>query len=141
MSGNLDDAWRAIGSLRETVHQHSTQIAIIGKSQDHGQKQYDEMCAQLKDTERELSAKLDILLQKKAKDDAKEEHDEQLKRNVNLLMQKHHETNGAGGLFKFIREIVPLIVGLLAIYSFLVSPYLKQQSQNHSETSKTQTRG
>ena len=143
VSGDLGEAWRAIGSLREKVGEHSQKIALIEKTQDHGQKQFDNMCEQLKDTKKELGGKLDELLAKKAKDEAAEEHHEKLKQDVSILMKKHHEENGAGGIWKFMREVVPLIVSLIAIYSFLISPMRQQQpAQYHQEPPpKTQSRG
>lgn len=142
VSGDLDAAWQAIGSLRKEVSQHDKDIAVLYKTQDHGQKQYDSMCRELQKTKEELSDKLDVLLAKKAKDDAKEEHHEKLKEDVSILMKKHHETNGAGGMWKFLREIVPLIVSLIAIYSFLISPMRQQPTQHNQEPPpKTQSRG
>lgn len=120
MSGDLNSAWHAIGSLREHLHEHEKKlithehrIDTVMSQQDKSQRQYDELCAQLKSTEKNINVKLDILLEKKTREEG-------LKEKVDFLMDEHKKTEGAKGLAKWFPILIQSAVGLTALYALFI---------------------
>ncbi len=120
MSGDLSSAWHAIGSLRDVLHEHEKrlithdhQINMVERQQDKSQQQYDELCSQLKSTEKNINGKLDILLEKRTREEG-------LKEKVDFLMDEHRKSEGAKGLAKWFPILIQSAVGLTALYALFI---------------------
>ena len=119
MSGDISAAWHAIGSLRDQLHDHEKKliththrIETVERQQDKSQQQYDELCAQLKSTEKNINGKLDILLEKKTREEG-------LKEKVDFLMDQHQKNEGAKGLAKWFPILIQTAVGIAALYAII----------------------
>lgn len=95
MQAELEPVWRQIDSIKTAQSDHEARIRLSESKLSDFRADHDSLCRELRETKKELSEKLD------------------------LLIQNYHRTQGARSIAGWMPTIISTLVSLIAIYTFV----------------------